>query len=129
MANPFAANFSWGNLLLLLNVWFFKIFLLFAFWIAVVWRILTWNVDSGFVLLTTNLLYQMFGLVKIVVLMYYSDRRLADLGTCVVAPLYPIYRCWLCVARFVSITQETLFRQSFDDNYVPPKVRAATIHW
>ena len=129
MANPFAANFSWGNLLLLLNVWFFKIFLLFIFWIAIVWRFLTWNVDAGFVLLTTYLLYQMFGLVKIAVLMYYSDRRLADLGTCIVAPLYPVYRIWLCAARLVSVVEETLFRRSFQDNYVPPKVRAATIHW
>ena len=114
---------------MLLNVWFFKIFLLFIFWIAVAWRILTWNIDAGFVLLTTYLLYQVFGLVKIAVLMYYSDRRLADLGTCIVAPLYPFYRIWLCGARLVSVVEETLFRRSFEDNYVPPKVRAATIRW
>ncbi len=129
MANPFAANFSWGNLLLLLNVWFFKIFLLLAFWVAVVWRALTWDRQAGFFLLTMFLLYQGFELVKIAVLMYYSDRRPKDLGICLVAPLQTIYRSWLCVARLVSITEETLFRRSFQDNYVPPKVRAATIHW
>ena len=129
MANPFAANFSWGNLLLLMNVWFFKIFLLLAFWVAVVCRAVTWDREAGFFLLTMYLLYQGFELVKIAVLMYYSDRRLKDLGVCLVAPLQTIYRSWLCVARLVSITEEAFFRRSFQDNYVPPKVRAATIHW
>jgi len=129
MANPFAANFSWGNLVLLVNVWFFKIFLLFAFWTAVVCRLITWNLNAGYFLLASYLLYQVFGVIKIGVLMYYSDRRLEDLVTCVVTPFHPVYRFWLCLARLVSVTEEALFRRSFHDNYVPPKVRAATIHW
>ena len=129
MANPFAANFSLGNLLLLANVWFFKIFLLLAFWAAVIWRIVAWDLDAGYFLLSSYLLYQLFGLVKVGVLMYYSDRRLSDLVTCVVTPFHPIYRGWLCAARLVSVVEETFFRRSFQDNYVPPKVRAATIHW
>ena len=129
MANPFAANFSWGNLIVLMNVWFFKIFLLIAFWVAVVWRIFAWDANAGFYLLTSYLLYQFFGLIKIGVLMYYSDRPLKDLGTCIVTPFHPVYRAWLCAARLVSITEEAFFRRSFHDNYVPPKVRAATIHW
>jgi len=129
MANPFAANFSWGNLLLLANVWFFKIFLLIAFWIAVIWRAICWDLDAGYFLLTSYVLYQTFGIVKVGVLMYYSDRPLSDLVTSIVTPFHPIYRGWLCAARLVSVVEEALFRRSFHDNYVPPKVRAATIHW
>ena len=129
MANPFAAKFSLGNLVLLINVWFFKIFLLLVFWVAVIWRIIVWDSESGYFLWTYYLLYQTFGLRKIGVLMYYSDRRLSDLVTCLVTPFHPVYRAWLCAARLVSILEETFLRRSFQDNYVPPKVRAATIHW
>jgi cellulose synthase/poly-beta-1,6-N-acetylglucosamine synthase-like glycosyltransferase len=129
MANPLSANFRWGNFFLLLNVWFFKIGLLLLFWVQLLKTIVLWGADTGYALLTTYVTYQCFHLMQVVVLMYYSDRRWRDLCACVVVPLTPVYRTWLAVARLVSITEETLWRRSYEDNYVPPKVRAATIRW
>ena len=125
MGNPFAANFQWGNFFLILNVWVFKIGLLLAFWARILWLLLTWDGDSGFLLLTTYVTYQCFHILQVIALMYYSDRPLQDLPACVAAPLTPVYRTWLCLARIVSVTEETFLRRSFHDNYVPPKVRAA----
>ena len=129
MANPLAAHFHWGNFLMIMNVWFFKIGALLAFWVRHVWLLLTWDQDAGFLVLTTYAIYQSFNLLQVMVLMYYSDRPLRDLMTCCVVPFTPFYRTWLGIARLVSITEETFFRKSFEDDYVPPKVRAATIHW
>ncbi len=129
MANPWAGHFAWSNLFLLLNVWVFKIFLLFAFWATWLWVLLNWDRDTGFHLFSSYLTYMSFGIGQVIVLMYYSQRPFEDLKTCIVVPFTPIYHAWLCAARLVAVTEETFFRSSFEDNYVPPKVRAATIHW
>jgi len=129
MANPLSANFQWGNLFLILNVWFFKIGLLLAFWVRHLWLLVSWDGEAGFLVLTTYATYQCFNVVQVVAIMYYSDRPLSDLTTCCVVPFTPFYRTWLCTARLVSVTEETFYRRSFQDDYVPPKVRAATIHW
>ena len=129
MADPWARHFRWSNLFLLLNVWVFKIALLLAFWVTWVWVLLSWDHNTGFHVFSSYLTYMFFGVLQVVVLMYYSQRPFEDLKTCVVVPFSLIYNVWLCAARLVAITEETFFRRSFEDNYVPPKVRAATIRW
>lgn len=129
MANPLSSHFQWGNFFLILNVWFFKIGLLVAFWVRQLWLCVNWNQDTGFVMLTTYAMYLGFNVLQVVAIMYYSDRPWKDLPAASVVPFTPVYRTWLCLARILAITEETFFRRSFEDNYVPPKVRAATIHW
>jgi len=129
MANPFAAHFRLDNFMLLLNVWFFHICCLFSFWVYVAWMLTHWNGDTRYALLTTYLCYMAFHVVQVVVLMYYSDRRRQDMVTCLVVPFTPIYKIYLRAARLLAVCEETLFRRSFEDNYVPPHVRQATIHW
>jgi hypothetical protein len=94
-----------------------------------VWVLLNWDHDTGFHVFSSYLTYMFFGALQVVVLIYYSQRPYEDLKTCIVVPFSPVYNVWLCAARLVAITEEAFFRRSFDDNYVPPKVRAATIHW
>jgi cellulose synthase/poly-beta-1,6-N-acetylglucosamine synthase-like glycosyltransferase len=129
MANPWAGHFRWSNLFLLLNVWVFKILLLLAFWVTWVWVLLSWDYSTGFHMFSSYLTYMCFGILQVIVLMYYSQRPFEDLKTCIVVPFTPIYNAWLCMARLVAVIEETFFRSSFQDNYVPSKVRAATIHW
>jgi len=129
MANPLAAHFRWGNLLLIWNAWVFGIAALFVFWIRHVWVVVNWEQDTGYLLMTTYIAYQCFDVVSVLALAYYSDRPLKDLATVCVVPLTPLYRTWMSLARMVAVVEEALFRKSFEDNYVPPKVRAATIHW
>lgn len=129
MANPFASNFHLDNLMLLLNIWFFHIFCLFAFWFYFCWILTHWGRETQYALFTTYLCYLAFHAVQVLVLMYYSDRRREDMVICLVVPFTPIYKIFLRAARVLAVCEEALFRRSFEDNYVPPRVRRATIRW
>ena len=61
--------------------------------------------------------------------MFYSIAPARDALVCAVVPLVPFYQLVLMAVRVVANTQELLFRSSFDDNYVPKKVREATWRW
>lgn len=44
-------------------------------------------------------------------------------------PFVPFYQFLLLAVRLVAKVQELFWRPSFQDNYVPLKVRQATWHW
>ncbi len=129
LANPFTANFRIENLMYMLNIWFFHIAVVLGFWTYVIWMAFHWNQNTRYTLLTTYLCYTGFHAVQAMILMYYSDRRWEDFVTSLVVPITPIYKFCERFVRLVSITEEFFFRRSFDDNYVPPRVRRATVHW
>jgi hypothetical protein len=64
-----------------------------------------------------------------VTIFLYSDNWKRDWSAGLVLPLSPIYQLFLRFVSFVAITEEFLWRKSFDDGHVPKHVREATWHW
>lgn len=129
MIDPFSANFNKSNALLILNAWIFKIGLLFAFWVYVGWILFNWDEYTPYILMLTYLVYQFFQIMQVIVLMYYSDRPLEDLGICLAIPFIPIYKFAIRLVYVVAMIEEIFMRRSYEDPYVPRRVRESTIHW
>jgi hypothetical protein len=81
------------------------------------------------VLLTLYLCYTVFELIQVLAILFYSNAFWRDAVVCAVFFLMPFYQLLMLVVRLVATTEETFLRKSFQDNYVPPKVRNATWHW
>jgi cellulose synthase/poly-beta-1,6-N-acetylglucosamine synthase-like glycosyltransferase len=123
------ADFRFTNLCVLLNIWIFNILALYGFWVYFLWLCLHFSDDSWKILLSTYVAYGVLQLVEAAVVLFYSRARLRDAKICLIAPLVPIYGFFRKIVRLRSLTEELFFRTSFEDNYVPPRVRAATWHW
>ncbi len=129
MAFFWSPNFRFTNFLLLMNIWFYSIVCLYGFWLVAIGMVIRFNDDLWAVLVATYFAYLGIHVVQTAVVLYYSNARLRDALICSVLPLVPLYQTFRKVVRIVSVTEELFFRRSFDDNYVPPRVRAATWHW
>ena len=75
------------------------------------------------------LCYLVFELIQILATLLYSNDLGRDLLIGTVFALVPLYQFMLLAVRLVATTEELFFRKSFDDNFVPAKVRAATWRW
>ena len=130
LANPFAANFRFSNLILVLERWFYNVFSVYLTWIYMAWLFLfQFHDELGYMFFTFYLMYLMIECVQIGVALFYSDNRLRDAPLALVAPLLPFYYLYLKAASAVALTEELLWRRSFRDNFVPERVRDATWHW
>jgi cellulose synthase/poly-beta-1,6-N-acetylglucosamine synthase-like glycosyltransferase len=129
MANVFSPNFRWSNLGLLVERWVFSIamtigFFAYLIWLAAQdWRLLV------YVLLTNYAAYLLMEIVQWLTVLYYSLDRRRDLVLAACAPLMPLYFFFLRFATLVAIIEETFWRRSFDDNFVPERVRRVTWRW
>ena len=52
-----------------------------------------------------------------------------DALICLFSPVAPVYYAFLRLARTVALTSELIWRHSYQDNYVPQRVREATWKW
>jgi cellulose synthase/poly-beta-1,6-N-acetylglucosamine synthase-like glycosyltransferase len=135
MAYLKSRKFRLSDLWLLIDSWFFNVIAVFAFWGWCFWLIVTFphSETPGIVLGNTiSLLYVVqlcLELLQCVALMFYSERQGRDLITCAILPFVPFYRIFLKAVRLVALTDELFLRKSYDDAFVPQKVRAATRRW
>ena len=124
-----APNFRFSNLFVLLESWFFNIFCMYGIWVWVLWFFCRLPEDWWQILLTLYLCYLTFELLQIAATLYFSNAPRRDLVICMVFFLIPLYQVLQLAVRLVATTEEIFWRKSFQDNYVPLKVRRATWHW
>jgi cellulose synthase/poly-beta-1,6-N-acetylglucosamine synthase-like glycosyltransferase len=126
---PWRKNFRWRDLPLMLDNWFFQFVCPYLCVVYVVWVALSPTHDVLNVALSLYAVSLLFELVQIVTLLYYSRTPLEHLAVCAIFPLMPFYQFLMLGVRTIANTQELFWRKSFQDNYVPEHVRAATWHW
>jgi biofilm PGA synthesis N-glycosyltransferase PgaC len=123
------ANFRWGNLGLVLESWLFNILCMVGIWIWIVHFAMHWDAESWKTLVTLYLCYVTFEVVQAATILYYTNELKRDAMLCLVFPLVVFYQLLLLVVRLVATLREFFGRMSFEDNYVPLKVRRSTWHW
>jgi biofilm PGA synthesis N-glycosyltransferase PgaC len=122
-------NFRWSNLAVVVESLFFNVVCMYGIWIWALWFFCRLPEDWWQILLALYLCYLTFELLQIMAMLYYTNRPGHDLLVCLVFFLIPLYQILQLAVRLVATTEEIFWRPSFDDNYVPIKVRQATWHW
>ena len=129
MANPCSEHFKISNLLLILDVFYFRIFLCYSFFIYFAGALIFAIEYVPLILMLTFLAYFVSNLLIIGVQLYYSDRVFEDFQILISSLIMYPYRILQRIIRLISLTKELLFRESYTDPYVPKRVGKATIHW
>jgi cellulose synthase/poly-beta-1,6-N-acetylglucosamine synthase-like glycosyltransferase len=129
MACPWTKNFRWSNLFVFLDGWFFNVVCTYVIWAWFVLFCISPPPDAAQVLVTLYLCYLAFEVIQVVTILYYTGDVRKHLWVLGVFPFVPLYQVFLLAARLVATTQELFWRSSFNDNYVPLKVRQATWRW
>jgi cellulose synthase/poly-beta-1,6-N-acetylglucosamine synthase-like glycosyltransferase len=129
LAHPWAPHFRFSNFFTVLESWFFNIFCMYGIWIWAIWFFYTLPDDWWQILLVLYFCYLTFEFIQILVGIYYSNAPRRDLVIYTVFFVVPLYQMFLLTVRGIATTEEILFRKSFQDNYVPERVRHATWHW
>jgi poly-beta-1,6-N-acetyl-D-glucosamine synthase len=122
-------NFRWSNLFVLAESWFFNIFCLYAIWFWIAAFVYDMPHDGWQVVLTLYFCYLVFELIQVIALLYYSNELLRDACVILVFPFVPLYQFGMLAVRLIATTEEIFLRKSYQDNYVPVKVRQATWQW
>jgi hypothetical protein len=102
---------------------------MYGIWVWALWFVCRLPEDWWKILVTLYLCYLVFELLQIVATLYYTNSPKRDLLICMVFFLMPLYQVLQLAVRLVATTEEIFVRKSFEDNYVPIKVRRATWHW
>jgi len=124
------SNFRMTNCMALVESIFFHVICLFGIWGWFFWLFLfNRPADTAMLLLTTFIAYQVFELMQLLAVPFYSIAPCRDLRICCIMPLMPVYQLFLFVVRTVAIIQETFWRKCSEHNYVPRHVRDATWPW
>jgi poly-beta-1,6-N-acetyl-D-glucosamine synthase len=129
LACPWHANFRWLNLALCLESWLFNLFCLYGIAVWIVWFCWDLPADWWKVLLTLYLCYLVYEVIQVFAVLYFSPSLGYDALICCVFFLAPLYQLLQLAVRLVATTEEVFLRKSFQDNYVPAKVRSVTWHW
>lgn len=130
LGNPFGRNFDLRNFLMMLERWTFNVVLVYLS--VVYWVYLFLTQDSQTLvnfLILFYLIYAICDAAQVLLLLYYSRDRKRDLQLAIIFPLMPLYYVYQKIVTLFAITEELLFRKSFESNFVPERVRNATWHW
>ena len=114
---------------MLVDRWTFNLVLQVTSWGYLIWLFWHWHEHTGKLFLLYYLIYLALELLQAGVMLYYSGDRRRVLTAAVVIPLSPLYQLGLRAVQSWALIEELLFRRSFQDNFVPPRVRSATWHW
>jgi cellulose synthase/poly-beta-1,6-N-acetylglucosamine synthase-like glycosyltransferase len=129
MAFFWRPHFRILDFFVLLESWFFNVFCMYGIW---VWFVcFVWNPpdDRWQILLTLYLCYLVFEVIQVLVDLVYSNAPGRDLLISAVFFLVPLYQILLLIVRLIATTEEIFLRKSYQDNYVPAKVRQTTWRW
>jgi cellulose synthase/poly-beta-1,6-N-acetylglucosamine synthase-like glycosyltransferase len=130
MACFWSRNFRVADFFILLDAWVFSVFRPYAIFVySIIWLCFFPSSDLGYLLFAVYLGYLALHLMAILVALVYSNAPGRDLLLCAVWPLVPFYMLFLRVVRLIAVTQELFTRYSFQDNFVPYRVREKTWHW
>jgi poly-beta-1,6-N-acetyl-D-glucosamine synthase len=130
LINPWSPGFLPSNALLLLDRWLYGVVLPLSFWFWSVW-FLTWAEweEVRFVLLAGLGIYFVIDLALHLVILYFSRNRREDLSSFPWLPCMLVYQLFLRFVTAFAVVEELFWRKSYQDNFVPAKVRSVTWHW
>ena len=129
MANLRSPNFRWSNFFVLAESWLFRVVLSAAFVAYCLWLLIAQPANMAYVLALNYVIYLALDLMQWAVLLYYSGHLRRDFAYLPGFLLAPAYSFFLRVTTVVAIVEEAFWRQSWQDGYVPPRVRRVTWHW
>lgn len=130
LAYVFARNFRWSNFFVMLDRWTYNILFPFFIWIYLIWTLgFNYHEHTWKQYLLYYLIYVAFESVHASIAIYYSSHRRRDFCVGLAAPLMPFYHLFHKLITIIAIVEETLWRRSYEDNFVPAHVRRATWHW
>jgi cellulose synthase/poly-beta-1,6-N-acetylglucosamine synthase-like glycosyltransferase len=129
MAYVTSRNFRWADFSCLLENWFFSYFCMYGIVAWAVWFCCYLPSDWWQILVGLYLCYQVFELVQILAMLYYTNSLRRDLLICAVFPLVVFYQILLLIVRLVGTTEEIFLRRSYTERFTPDRVRNATWHW
>jgi biofilm PGA synthesis N-glycosyltransferase PgaC len=110
--------------------WVFNVVLVYlglAYWGVMLYTRELWAI--GYLILLFYLVYLICDVLQVCLLLYYSDQKMKDVKLAAISPLMPVYYAYQKIVTLIAITEELLFRKSFQSNFVPERVRNATWHW
>jgi cellulose synthase/poly-beta-1,6-N-acetylglucosamine synthase-like glycosyltransferase len=130
MAYFWSRNFRLADFFILLDCWVFDIIRPYAIAVcSLIWLCFFANSHTGYILFAVYLAYLGLHLISILVALVYSTAPGRDLRLCAVWPLVPFYLLFQRVILLTALTQELFWRRSFQDTFVPQRVREKTWHW
>jgi biofilm PGA synthesis N-glycosyltransferase PgaC len=129
MALPWTAHFKLSNLLLLAENWFFSVICPYGILVWTICFILFPPEDWWQILVALYLCYLVFEVITVVTNLFYTTQFRKDVLVCAIFFLVPLYQFVLLIVRLFATTEELIVRGSYNDNYVPEKVRRVTWRW
>jgi len=129
MAIPGTKHFTFTNMLVILDVLYFRVILCYSFFFYFIGALIFTPEYVPLILMLTFIAYFVSNLLIILVQLYYSDRRLEDAEILISSLIMYPYRILQRLIRLISMTKEIMFRESYSDPYVPKRVGKSTIHW
>jgi cellulose synthase/poly-beta-1,6-N-acetylglucosamine synthase-like glycosyltransferase len=123
--SPFRANFDPAFAVSFFDIYFFTGLIPFLFFIYVSEIITLYGSFTLVILTTVAVFYIVVGLFKFFIVLSISTRPLQDLPYIIYVPLYTLVNVYfLRAVRLLAFVGELILRKSYDDPYVPLKVRA-----
>jgi biofilm PGA synthesis N-glycosyltransferase PgaC len=129
MAYFWSSHFRFSDFCVVLESWFFNVFCMYGIWAWIIWICFNPIADLWQLVLSLYFCYLAFELIQVLSVFLYSTAPGRDARICAVFALAPLYNFVLLVVRLVATTEELFWRSSFEDNYVPARVRQATWRW
>jgi cellulose synthase/poly-beta-1,6-N-acetylglucosamine synthase-like glycosyltransferase len=130
VGNPFSRHFDLPNFIMMLERWTFNVVLVYLS--VVYWAYLLFTLEPWVILYIAMIFYVIYAIcdmAQVLMLLFYSNTRRQDLKLALITPLMPIYYIYQKIVTLIAITEELLFRKSYESNFVPERVRNATWHW
>ena len=124
-----SANFRWGNFWMVVDALLFNVVFAYAFLGFAIWYCVDPPDHFGHFLISLYFLALGFEFLHVLTGFFYTLSPSRDAQICAIMPLAPFYQLFLCAVRIVATTRELFWRKSFEDNYVPERVREATWRW
>jgi len=124
--HPLSAGFSWLNLASTANILFYQVILATSFYIYVGWLFITFGTQGAVILIATSMLYFVQDLVSFAVVCWlYPERDPVRHWPYILG--YGLFATFIQRSiRLIAYIDELVLRRSYQDPYVPAKVRSAT---
>ncbi len=124
--NPLSASFSFSNMLAASNILFYQVVLAVTFYVYVAWLFWTFQGKGLIILAATSLIFFFQDLLSFtLVCLLYKDRQPARYVFYIFG--YGLFATFIQRGiRLFAYIDELIFRRSYQDSYVPTKVRNVT---
>ncbi len=121
--NPKQASFTLSNFISFLDTFFFVAILPVIWLIYMIDIVTTYPGEYGYILIAVIILHLGLNFLRALMGLLITERTidLSDIGIAI--PMYSFYRLILKSVRIIAVTQELLFRSSYNDPFAPEKVR------